>query len=90
MKINPYMQVQQLYGTKKATAVKKADSAVRMDGVQISSIGKEIQVAKQALAGAADVREDVTAPIKAAINNGTYSVSGESFADKLWAAAEKA
>ena len=35
------------------------------------------------MAGAADIREELTAPIKAQVQNGTYSVSNESFADKL-------
>lgn len=87
MRINPYIQVQQMYNTKKAGGVKKAGSAGRADGVMISDIGKEIQTAKQAVAAAPDVRADITEPIKAAVNSGTYSVSGEKFADKLLRAA---
>lgn len=89
MKINPYIQVQQVYNTKKAGAVKAAGAVGRSkDGVEISNIGREFQVAKQALAGTPDIRTDVTAPIKAAVDNGTYDVSGESFAEKLWKAAQ--
>ncbi len=87
MKINPYIQVQQMYNTKKVGSTKKTGAAGRTDGVVISNIGREIQVAKQAVANAPDVRTDVTAPIKAAMEKGTYEVSGESFAEKLLKAA---
>ena len=84
MKINPYIQVQQLYNAKKVGETKKTNSVGRTDGVEISNIGREIQVAKQAVANAPDIREDVVAPIRTAVKNGNYEVSGESFADKLW------
>lgn len=90
MKINPYIQVQQLYNTKKVGETKKTNSVGRTDGVVISNIGREIQVAKQAVSNAPDIREDVVAPIKTAVKNGTYEVSGESFADKLWKLAGEA
>lgn len=83
MRINAYTQVQQVYGTKKAANVKSKGNVNFSDQLQISSIGKDIQSAKQAVAGASDVREDVTAPIKAKIQAGTYEVSAENFADRL-------
>lgn len=83
MRIEAYTQVQQMYSTKKAANVKSKSNASFSDQLQISSIGKDIQSAKQAVAGASDIREDVTAPIKARIQAGTYEVSAESFADKL-------
>ena len=82
MKINPYIQVQQMYNNQKSPAGKKAETVSRKDGLVISNIGKEIQTAKQAVAAA-----DITEPIRAAVNNGTYDVSGEKFADKLLRAA---
>ncbi len=87
MRINPYIQVQQAYNTKKPDKARKAGNIGRTDGVMISHIGKEIQTAKQAVAAAPDVRAELVDPIKAAIKNGTYEVSGESFADKLLKAA---
>ena len=83
MRINAYTQVQQVYGTKKAANVKSKGNVNFSDQLQISSIGKDIQSAKQAVAGASDVREDLTAPIKAKIQAGTYEVSAENFADRL-------
>lgn len=87
MRINPYIQVQQMYNTKKAGGAKKTGSTGRTDGVMISSIGKDIQTAKQAVAAAPDVRADIVDPIKTAVQNGTYEVSGGKFADKLLRAA---
>ena len=86
MRIEAYNQVQQLYQTQKVNKSKPTAAASRgTDQVQISSFGKNIQVAKAALAGAADVREDITAPIKEQVQSGTYQVSSESFAEKLLA-----
>ena len=83
MRIEAYTQVQQLYSAKKATAAKNSTAARLTDQVQISSKGKDILSAKAALAATPDIMEDVTAPIKAKVQAGTYDVSAESFADKL-------
>jgi len=83
MRIEAYTQVQQLYSTKSTNKAKQTGKTSFADQLQISSVGKDIQTAKQAVNNAPDVREDVTAPIKASIQNGTYQVSGDSFADKL-------
>ncbi len=90
MRIEAYSQVQQIYSNNKVSrpqAAKKTNEV--RDTVSFSSIGKDIQVAKQAVNSAPDVREDVVAKLKAAIKNGTYDVSGEAFADKLLAKYEE-
>lgn len=89
MRIEAYNQVQQLYNTKKPGQVKKSSGVNFSDQLQISSFGKDIQTAKTAVAASPDVREDVTAPIKASIAAGTYEVSTGSFADKLFAKYEE-
>ncbi len=85
MRIEAYTQVQQLYQSGKVKKSQQAKSAAPSDKVQlqISSLGKDFQTAKAAVASAPDIREELTAPIKARIDNGTYQVSAESFADKL-------
>ena len=86
MRIEAYSQIQQVYGNSKVNKTTKTQKTNSVsDSLKISSIGRDIQVAKQAVKEAPDVREDVTAPIKSAIKNGTYDVSGEDFADKLLA-----
>lgn len=83
MRIEAYTQVQQIYNTKKTAKVQNRAKVSATDQLQISSIGKDIQTVKAALAESSDIREELTAPLKASIANGTYQVSGESFADKL-------
>ncbi|WP_028234314.1 flagellar biosynthesis anti-sigma factor FlgM [Pseudobutyrivibrio sp. MD2005] len=85
MRIEAYNQVAQLYqtsNTKNTSAASKANSMGR-DQVQISSTGKDYQVAKAAVSESADIREDLVADIKARIKAGTYDVSTDDFADKL-------
>lgn len=84
MRIDVYTQVQQVYNVSKAAKAQKAARPGATDKVQISSVGKDIQTAKAAVAAAPDIREEVTAPVKERIQNGTYEVSTESFAEKLY------
>ena len=83
MRIEAYTQVQQLYQTRKVNKAQQTGTVARTDEVQISSLGKDIQTAKAAVAAAPDVRADLIAPIKAQVQNGTYSVEPGSFAEKL-------
>lgn len=83
MRIEAYTQVQKLYDTNKAKKAAVGSSVNVSDKLQLSSLGKDIQWAKKAVAESSDVREDVVAPIKARIQLGTYEVSADSFADKL-------
>lgn len=84
MRIEAYTQVQQLYQSQKTRKTQTAAGSARTaDRVQISSMGKDFQIAKSAIAGTPDIREELTAPIKAKIQSGTYSVDNETFADKL-------
>lgn len=90
MRIEAYTQVQQVYETKKSSQTKSVKSAGSVDQVQISSFGKDIQIAKAAVMASSDIREEVLAPIKAKISTGTYEVSAESFAEKLMKQFEEA
>lgn len=83
MRIEAYAQVQQLYNTKKTKQVQNKEKVSFADQVQISSLGKDIQTAKQAVADSPDIREELTASIKDRIQKGTYEVSDSDFADKL-------
>ena len=83
MRIDAYAQVQQLHQTKKVQKAEPAKKGGFSDQLQISNMGKDLQVAKSAVAQAPDVRADVVASLKEHINNGTYQVSGESFAEKV-------
>ena len=90
MRIDAISQIQQVYGVgknRKTTNTKRVSGG--RDAVEISSIGKDIQTAKAAVANSSDIRKDVTEPIKAAIANGTYNVSNDDFASKLLAKYEE-
>ena len=83
MRVEAYTQVQQIYSPKQTAAAKQKKAVHSDDQEEISSIGKDFQSVKQAVADASDITEDVTSPLKAKIQAGTYEVSAESFADKL-------
>lgn len=83
MRIGAYTQVQKLYDSKKTTRTLAGSSVSASDKLQISSLGKDIQWAKQAVAESSDIREDIVAPVRARVQSGAYEVSTDSFADKL-------
>ena len=83
MRIEAYTQVQQLYSSSKVSREQNIQKKGQTDQVQISSKGLDLQTATAAVKGASDIRYDVVEPLKKAIANGTYNVSGESFAEKL-------
>lgn len=84
MRIEAYSQVQQLYKTQKTSHSAAASAAgSSKDQLEISSRGKDIQTAKAALAATPDVREDLTASVKASVQSGSYKVDNSKFAAKL-------
>lgn len=86
MRIGTYNMINQIYGakgTKKTNATSGTNYASFKDEVSFSSMGKDMQVAKNALAGVSDVRSARISELKEQVANGTYSVSPEAFADKL-------
>lgn len=83
MRIEAYNAVSQIYSAKKPGQINKATTSYGRDQVQISSLGKDFQTVKQAVANSSDIRSEITEPIKAAIKNGTYNVSNDDFAAKL-------
>lgn len=84
MRIEAYSQVQQLYKTQKTNrGIAAGTTGSVKDQVQISGLGKDFQTAKAALAATPDIREELTASVKASVQNGTYHVDNSSFAAKL-------
>ncbi|MCQ2496844.1 MAG: flagellar biosynthesis anti-sigma factor FlgM [Lachnospiraceae bacterium] len=84
MRIDSTYKPNQIYKTNNAKRYNATSSYLSFnDSVEISQLGKDIQVAKQAVKAAPDVREDKVAAMKAAFANGTYSVSDDQLADKL-------
>ena len=72
MRVEAYNQVAQLYNREKT-----------QKEVQISSMGRDYQIAKQAVADASDIREDRVAQLKERLDSGNYNVDMNDFANKL-------
>jgi len=83
MRIEAYSQVHQIYQSGKVSKSRQMGNASHADQLQFSSLGKDIGVAQAAIAAAPDVREELIAPVKAQIQNGSYNVDVGTFADKL-------
>ena len=66
MRIEAYNQIQQVYNSSKVQKAARTEKTGRTDAVQISSVGKDIQTVKQALAETPDIRGNVVAPLKQA------------------------
>ncbi len=62
---------------------KKFGSSIAAEVARMGIRMKDYQTAKEAVAACSDVREYLTAPIKARIQEGTYQIDAESFAEKL-------
>lgn len=84
MRIEAYNQVMQVYGSQKVKKTAKSSSALSArDALELSGAGRDLQTARAAVAEAADVRKELTTPLKEKIKAGSYAVTGESFAEKL-------
>lgn len=83
MRIDAYNQISQIYQTGNKSRVGKTNQVYGSDKVEISQFGKDYHIAKQAVADAPDIREDVVASVKARIEAGTYDVSADDLAAKL-------
>lgn len=84
MRIDAYMQVNQLYQSEKTKKTSSVGvSSDRLDKFEISDFGKDLRVAKQAVSDAPEVRENKINELKSTIASGTYDMSMERLADKL-------
>ena len=86
MRIEAYNQVAQIYATNKTNKTSGTDKTnSARDEVQISSAGRDYQIAKQAVAEASDIREDKVAELKTSVQSGKYDVDSGDFASMLLA-----
>lgn len=67
MRIDAYNQISQIYGVNGKVKTSAASRVTKSDKVEISSFGKELQIAKQAVSEAPDVREDLVSKFKTEI-----------------------
>ena len=83
MRIDAYSKISQVYGVGAKTKTASAKKSYNTDKVEISSVGKDLQTAKKAVAESDEVRAQRVAELKEKINNGTYNVDADAFADML-------
>ena len=76
--------VLQMYGVNsKPVKTQTTKTGGFSDSLQISDSGNDYQVARNAMGSASDIRADRVAELKEKIQNGTYDVSPEQFAEKV-------
>ena len=83
MRIDAYNPISQVYGVKGKVKTQQVSHSSQTDKLEISSFGREMQIAKQAVKNAPDVRMDRVEQLKSQIKNGTYDVDASTFADML-------
>ena len=83
MRIHGVNNVMQAYKANMASGVSKVGKVQERDSLQISKQGRDLQVAKQALKSASDVREERVMAIKQQMEAGTYQVSNKELAQKM-------
>jgi negative regulator of flagellin synthesis FlgM len=84
MRIEAYNQITQIYGVQKSMKIDKTKSTGGFsDQLSISRMGRDYQIAKNAVSEASDIREDKVAQLKDMVESGTYQVSADDFASKL-------
>lgn len=65
------------------SAKPEATSRQESDGIEISDVGRDLNVARKASKNAPDIRENIVNEIKAKYQSGQYEVNTSSIADKL-------
>lgn len=83
MRVDAFNKVSQLYQANSTKKVTSASAVSQKDRVEISRMGKDYQIAKQAVANTPDIREDKVAALKQKIASGNYNVNAEELADKM-------
>ena len=73
----------------RAKGQKNLGSNIASELMQHEMHRKDYQIALKAAMACADVRENLTAPIKAKIQEGSYQVSADDFAEKLLRSIQK-
>lgn len=83
MRIDSIKKMDQIYQKTSAKNTIKSTKKSSSDFIEISTLGRDLQVAKQAVKDADDVRWDRVNEIKQRMQSGTYNVSAEEVANKM-------
>lgn len=81
--INALRQYQDSARTGSKPDKKVEEKSAPNEKVNLSATAKDIQKLKNAIANLPDVRQDLVDDLKARIDRGEYSASGEKIADKI-------
>jgi len=89
MRINAYNnsntvgQVESSKRINKTKTTSKISNGNSKDVFEMSSVGKDYQIAKQAVLNTPEIRKDRVDDIKSRLDAGTYNVSDDDLIDKL-------
>ena len=83
MRIDAMSEISQLYQANSVRKKTDKPASYSKDSVEISSFGRDLQIAKQAIAQAEDIRTEKVQELKTSMANGTYNVPMSALADKL-------
>ena len=84
MKIGAYMQVNQIYQSNKPKKTGKSGrTAESSDKIELSDFGRELSVARKAVADAPEIRENRVEELKASIQSGSYDLSMDRLVNKF-------
>lgn len=83
MRVDAINHISQLYKPANAKKTGKTGEVKNRDSFEISQSAKDYQVARKAVAEAADIREDEVTRLKEALASGSYNVSSQEIADKI-------
>lgn len=83
MRIDAMSEITQLYQVSSTRKKTEKTTGYSKDSVEISSFGRDLQIAKQAVAQTEDIREEKVQELKNSMANGTYNVPMSALADKL-------
>lgn len=81
--INALRQYQDSLKTGGRPDKKVGEKAAPHEKVNLSATAKDIQILKSAVASLPDIRQDKVDELRARIERGEYSASGEKIADKI-------
>lgn len=83
MRVDAYNQISQIYTRNNIYKAKKEQKTADRDQFHMSDDARIYQYAKNAVGEVPDIREAKAEELKQKIQNGTYQVSPESFANKM-------
>lgn len=83
MRVDSIKKLDQIYQKTSAKNNVKSTKSNSSDKIEISTLGRDLQVAKKAVSETDDVRWDRVNEIKQRMQSGTYNVSAEEIADKM-------